>query len=402
MKTVRNMKLLKRLSGIVIAIAALLCAPAMHAQTVTGAVTGIITDPSGAVVPAAKVVAHNMDTGVDSTATTNNAGSYNIKFLPIGRYQVSVEATGFGKETVPPFTLEILQTAAFNIQMKVGGADQTVNVSEAAPILNTNDATLGETITANTIQNFPLNGLDFSALTLYVPGAVNTTGTSGTTSIERSTQYTDSIQLNGNRAQANNYTLDGIDLNETFNNLIAYSPAPESLQEIKVLTANSPADYSNVNGAGVVSVLKSGTNQFHGSAYGYLQDYRLNANSWTNKHADPIIPTNSFSQDQFGGTFGGPIKRDKLFFFVDYLGSRFHTGGTSTASVFTQAMRGGDFSALLAGSNPIQLYDPLNGFAPYAGDTGVPITNPVATYLFAHPNLYPLPNATPSDGIAAN
>jgi hypothetical protein len=105
---------------------------------------------------------------------------------------------------------------------------------------------------------FPLNGLDFSALTLYVPGAVNTQGTSGTTSIERST-YTDSVNLNGNRAQVNNYTLDGIDMNETFNNLISYSPAPESLQEIKVLTANSPADYGNVNGGGVVSILKSGT-----------------------------------------------------------------------------------------------------------------------------------------------
>src|ERR1700678_137046 len=382
MKTVRNMQLLKRLSGIVIAIATLLCAPvALHAQTVTGNITGIVTDSSGAIIPKATVTALNQDTGVSSSANTNAAGLYRIEFLPIGHYKVTVQATGFGTETLPPFSLEILQTVTFNVHLKVGSAAETVEVSAGAPILNTNDATLGETITANTIQNFPLNGLDFSALTLYVPGAVNTTGTSGTTSIERSTQYTDSIQLNGNRAQANNYTLDGIDLNETFNNLIAYSPAPESLQEIKVLTANSPADYSNVNGAGVVSVLKSGTNQFHGSAYGYLQDYRLNANSWTNKHADPIIPTNSFSQDQFGGTFGGPIKRDKLFFFVDYLGSRFHQGGTSQASVFTQAMRNGDFSALLAGSNPIQLYDPLNGFAPYVGNTGVPIVSPVAKFL---------------------
>jgi hypothetical protein len=409
MKTVQNTKFLKRFSGIALALAALLWAPASHAQTVTGGVTGTVTDPSGAVVSGAKVIAHNIDTGVDVAATTNNAGSYNIKFLPIGHYQVSVEAAGFGKETVPPFTLEILQTARFNVQMKVGGTEQTVNVSQAAPILDTNDATLGATITANTIQNFALNGLDFSALTLYVPGSVNTTGTSGTTSIERSTQYTDSIQLNGNRAQANNYTLDGIDLNETFNNLIAYSPAPESLQEIKVLAADAPADYGNVNGAGVVSVLKSGTNQFHGSVYGYVQDYRLNADSWTNKHQIPIIPTNPFSQAQFGGTFGGPIKRDKLFFFVDYLGSRFHTGGTSTASVFTQDMRNGNFSALLAANNPalnagdqIQLYDPENNFTPYADDRGIPIVNPVATYLFANPALYPLPNATPSDGIAAN
>jgi hypothetical protein len=402
MKTARNMKLLKYLSGILIALAALFCAPAMHAQTVTGTITGTVTDPSGAVVAGASVLAHNTDTGVDSTVTTNSTGLYRIQFLPIGRYEVTVDAKGFDKETIPAFQLEVLQTVTFNVKLTVGASSTVVDVSEAAPILNTNDATLSGTFTANTIQNFPLNGLDFSALTLYVPGAVSTVGTSGTTSIERSTQYTDSINLNGNRAQANNYTLDGIDLNETFNNLIAYSPAPESLQEIKVLTANSPADYGNVNGAGVVSVLKSGTNSFHGSAYGYLQDYRLNANSWTNNHATPPIPINSFSQNQFGGTFGGPIKRNKLFFFMDYLGSRYHNGGISQASVFTQAMRNGDFSALLTGSNPIQLYDPLNGFAPYVGNKGVPINNPVAAYLFAHPNLYPLPNATPSDGIAAN
>ena len=390
-----------------------MCAAPALAQTVTGAVTGNVTDPSGAVIPGAKVVAHNLETGVDSTSTTDAAGLYRIAFLPIGRYQVTVEAAGFGQQTVPPFQLEALQTPTFNLKLKPGGGAETVTVSDAAPILDTADATLSGTFTANTIQNFPLNGLDFSALTLYVPGSVSTVGTSGTTSIERSNSYTDSVNLNGNRAQANNYTLDGIDLNETFNNVIAYSPAPESLQEVKVLTANSPADYGNVNGGGVVSVLKSGTNQFHGSAYGYAQDYRLNANSWENKHGSPIIPTNSFSQNQFGGTLGGPIKRDKLFFFVDYLGSRFHQGGTSQASVLTPAMRGGDFSALLGASNPIQLYDSLNGgiklpngtitpYVPYVGNVGVPILNPVAKFLFANPALYPLPNATPADGIISN
>jgi hypothetical protein len=401
-KALQNRKFRNCISGIVIAMAALFCGTGLLAQTVTGTITGLVTDASGAVVPGANVVAHNKDTSVDSSAITNAAGVYRIQFLPIGPYDVTIDAKGFNKETVPTFQLEVLQTATFNVKLSVGSSAEVVNVSEAAPILNTSDATLSGTFTANTIQNFPLNGLDFSALTLYVPGAVSTVGTSGTTSIERSTQYTDSINLNGNRAQANNYTLDGIDLNETFNNLIAYSPAPESLEEIKVLTANSPADYGNVNGAGVVSVLKSGTNQFHGSAYGYLQDYKLNANSWTNKHSTPIVPINPFSQSQFGGTFGGPIKRDKLFFFVDYLGSRYHRGGTASASVFTQAMRNGDFSALLNGSNPIQLYDPLNNFAPYVGNKGVPINNPVAAYLFAHPELYPLPNATPTDGIVNN
>ncbi len=394
-----KMNLYRILFGCTLALLA--CIPAI-AQTVTGSITGEVTDPSGAVIPGANVVAHNLDTGVDTPAATNSDGLYRIQFLPIGHYQVTVQATGFNAASVPPFVLEVLQTAKFNVKLQLGNASTTVNVSAAAPILNTENPTLGITFTSNTIQNVPLNGLDFSALTLYQPGAVDTAGVSGPTMIERSTYFVDTPNMNGNRAQANNYTLDGIDINESFNNLIAYSPAPESLQEIKVLTANSPAEYGNVNGGGVVSILKSGTNRFHGSAYGYVQDYRLNANSWTNNQASPVIPINPYSQAQFGGTFGGPIKRDRLFFFVDYLGSRYHKGGTGTASVFTQAMRNGDFSVLLAGSNPIQLYDSQNNFAPYANNQGVPVVNPVAKFLFANPKLYPLPNATPTDGIAAN
>lgn len=372
------------------------------AQNVNGAVTGNVTDVTGAVVPGAKITVHNVDTGVDSTAVSDASGLYRVSYLPLGRYQLTVEASGFGKKVVPTFTLEALQTPTFNVQLQAGGSTETVNVSDAAPILNTNDATLSGTFSANAIQNFPLNGLDFSALTLYVPGAVSTAGTAGTQSIERSTYYTDSVNLNGNRAQANNYTLDGIDLNETFNNLIAYSPAPESLAEVKVLTANSPANFGNVNGGGIISVLKSGTNAFHGSLYGYLQDYHLNANTWNNNHALPKISKNSFSQNQFGGSIGGPILHNKLFFYADYLGSRYHQGGTSQASVFTQAMRNGDFSALLMNGNNVQLYDAVNGFTPFAHDQNLPINNPVAKYLFAHPELYPVPNATPQDGLTAN
>ncbi len=404
---------MKRLSLSLVVLCASTCTvavlspTAIHSQNVTGAVVGTVADPSGAVVPGATVVAHNVDTGVDSPGTADKAGQYRIANLPIGRYQLTISAAGFGQQTVPPFQLEAVHTATFNVTLTVGGASSTVDVSSAPPILNTTDATLSSTFSANTIATFPLNGLDFSALTLYVPGAVSTAGTSGTTQIERSNYFTDSVNLNGNRAQANNYTLDGIDMNETFNNLISYSPAPESLQEITVLTASSPVDYGNVNGAGVVSTLKSGTNHLHGSLYGYVQDWRYNANSWTNKHTpnpSDIIPLSNspYSQDQFGATFGGPIRRDKLFFFVDYLGSRYHSGGVTYASVLTQAMRNGDFSALLAQPQPIQLYDTQNNFAPYAGDRGIPITNPVAKYLFAHPDIYPLPNATAIDGLTQN
>jgi Carboxypeptidase regulatory-like domain len=374
--------------------------PLAMGQSVNGSITGGVTDPSGAAVAGAHVVAHALDTGADSSTTTNATGIYNIDFLPIGRYQVSVQAAGFNTETLPAFSLEARQTVQFNIKLSVGSSSTTVDVSAAAPILNTTDPTLDSTFTSNTISNFPLNGLDFSALTLYVPGAVNTSGTTGTTSIERSLQYTDTPNINGNRAQSNNYTLDGIDMNEPFNNLISYSPAPEALEEVKVVTADSPVDTGNVNGAGVFSILKTGTNHFHGSAYGYVQDYRLNANSWA--HGNEDLPTSPFSQAQFGGTIGGPILHDRLFFFADYLGSRFHTGGIGTASVLTAAMRGGDFSALLSAANPIQLYDPLNNFAPYVNNQGVAIANPVAQFLIANPKYYPLPNATPTDGLVAN
>jgi hypothetical protein len=397
--------LLRLYFGFVLALLA--CIPMAIAQTVTGSITGEVTDPSGAVLTGASVVAHNLDTNVDTTTTTNEAGRYRIEYLPIGRYQVTVEAAGFNKATLPIFTLEVRQTANFNVKLEVGSTSTTVSVSAAAPILNTDNPTLGSTFSANTIQNFPSNGLDFSALTLYVPGAVNTAGTSGTTSFERSTYYTDTPNMNGNRAQANNYTLEGIDMNETYNNLISYSPAPEALQEVQIITANSPADYGNVNGAGVVSVLKSGTNHFHGSAYGYVQNYRFNANSYSNGQSTPASPINPFSFAQFGGTIGGPLVHNKLFFFGDYLGSRWHKGGMGKASVIPDAMRNGDFSVLLNPSivgvgNTTQLYDPLNSFTAYTGNKGVPIVNPVAKYLFANPKLYPdcgVDNpVTPSNG----
>ena len=398
MKTFRG-----KLALLVLAI--IVSAATSWAQQVTAGITGLVSDRGKGVLPGAQVVARNLDTGVEYPATANSAGLYRIEFLPPGHYQMSVNMAGFKTATVPPFVLEALQTPTFNITMEVGSTSTTVNVTSASPILNTNDPTLGTTITASAIENQPLNGLDYAALTLYVPGTVSTYGTSGTTVIERSASNSavfDSPNMNGNRSQSNNFILDGIDINETFGNFPSYNPAPEALEEVKVLTSNAPADYGNVSGGGIVAVLKSGTNQFHGSAYGYLQDSKTNANTWTNNHQTPIIPINPFTQTQFGGSIGGPILRNKLFFFVDFLGARFHQGGLGQASVFSAAMRNGDFSSLLSSSNPIQLYDSQNGFAPYVNNTGVPILNPVAQFLFAHPSLYPLPNATPSDGVTLN
>jgi hypothetical protein len=387
------------------ALTALLCIAPASAQTVTGSITGEVTDSSGAVIPNAHVTAQNTGTGVKTEAQTNASGAYTIRFLPIGPYTVIVAAPGFSTQNVPPFTLEINQTVKVNAALAVGTTTNTVEVQgDVTPILNTNDASLGITLSTNEIANIPLNGRNFSSVTLYQPGAVATDpqGMTGSNAIERSTFNNGIASINGNRNQANNYTLDGADMNEPQNNLIAYNPAPDALAEVRVISANAPASYGNANGGAVVSILKSGTNHFHGGAYGYLENYNLDANSWGNKHNTPIVPKNPYTQSIFGGTLGGPILRDKLFFFVDYEGVRQHTGGLQTASVLPASMRNGDFSALLTPANGgIQLYDSQNNFAPYANNQ-VPVLNPVAKYLFAHPELYPLPNAAPTDGLLQN
>lgn len=373
---------------------------AVYAQTVTGSVTGEVTDPRGAVIPNAVVIVENIETGVRTTGSTNGAGVYSLRFLPIGHYRVLVSAPGFAQETVSSFALEIDQTVKVNAHLAASGVATTVEVNaSSSPILNTTDGTLGLTLTTNEISNLPLNGRDFSSVTLFVPGAVGSdpTGFSGENAIERNTNSNGIASINGNRNQANNYTVDGIDMNEGQNNLIGYNPAPDAIAEIKVISANAPATYGNVNGGSVVTILKSGTNQFHGSVYGDLQNEDLNANSWSNKDQTPIIPRNPYTQTLFGATLGGPVLRDKLFFFADYEGARFHSGGLGFASVLTQAMRQGDFSAV-----PTPLFDSQNGFTPYIGNKNIPILNPVAQFLIAHPNLYPLPNAIPLDGIVQN
>jgi hypothetical protein len=387
-------------------MAAWLCTGFMYAQTVTGSITGTVTDSSGAVVPGAHVTARNVDTAVQTQTTTNHAGDYTIRFLPIGTYDVTVEAPGFGAQTVPPFALEVNQTAKIDASLTVGSSKENVEVhGEVAPILDTTDATLASTFTANQLGNLPLNGGNFSQVTEFMPGAVVTDPAAMTSNnaIERETYNSGTPSINGNRGQANNYTLEEADNNEPQNNLIAYNPAVEALGELRVISSNAPATYGNANGGAVIAIFKSGTNQFHGSAYAYLENYHLDANTWSNNFQIPVVPKNPYNQTRFGGTLGGPIWRSKkLFFFGDYYGVRKHSGGLGTASVLTAAMRTGDFSALYTDpSGSVQLYDTQNNFAEFQNNQ-VPVLNPVVQYLVANPKLYPLPNATPTDGLMAS
>jgi len=376
-------------------LVALFCLSCALGQTVTGSITGQVTDPSGAMVVNATVIAENVATGVKTSTQTNAAGVYTIRFLPIGTYTVTVDAAGFSQAKIAPFTLEIDQTQKIDTKMKIGATTQVVVQEDFHPILDTTDATLGNSLSTNEIQNIPLNGRNFSSLTLFQPGAVDTdpTGMTGNNAIERNTFNSGIVAINGNREQGNNYTLEGADNNEPQNNLIAYNPAPDAIAELRVVSANANATYGNANGGAIVTILKSGTNSFHGSAYDLLENQNFDANSWANGLTGS--PITKYTQNIFGGTFGGPIMRNKLFFFVDYEGVRRHTAQPlQQTSVVTPQMLAGNFSAL----SGIQLYDSQNNFAPYTGNR-VPVVSPIAQFLAAHPEIYPAPNRTPQDGL---
>src|SRR6516225_3955190 len=345
--------------GLVVwAVGLILALPAVG-QTGTGAITGEVTDPSGAVVVGAQVTAENTATAVRTSTKTNSVGVYTIRFLPIGSYTLTIEASGFAAQKLGPLTLEIDQTAKINVGLAIGDSTTVTVQAELHPILDATDSTLGNVLSSNEIANIPLNGRNFSALTLYIPGAIDTdpTGMRGNNAIERNTFNSGQVEINGNRTQENNYTIEGADNNEPQNNLIAYNPAPDAIAEFRVVAANANATYGNANGGAIITILKSGTNNFHGSAFDLLENQNLDANSWANGLTNS--PITRYTQNIFGGTLGGPIFRNKLFFFVDYEGIRRHSAQPlQQASVLTPAMLKGDFSALTA--QGIQLVDSQN------------------------------------------
>ncbi len=349
------------------------CSIAMG-QTITGSVTGTVSDASGAAVGAAKVTATNVDTGVQTTTTTNGDGVYSLRFLQIGHYKISIVAQGFGTSTVGPFNLEVGQEAKVDGRLKLGSVNEVVEVTTAAPILNSENPSTGTSITAEQATELPLQARNFSSLTTLVAGAVATTPANAN-NVGRPT-YNSGFFVNGNREQTNNYTLDGVDINDAIDNYINYSPNVDAIGELRIISGNATAEYGNANGGQVVMVTKSGTNIFHGNAFWFLENNNLNANSWSNKHTadrNAIGAVPSLNRSIFGGTFGGPVFKDRLFFFVDYQGARQHSSSTEGDNVATAAMR--------------------SGFVPNTGKT-VAILNPVAKYLFAHPEIYPLPNTS--------
>ena len=328
--------------------AALVSSFPLRAQDVTASVNGVVSDSTGATVAAAKVTAGDLDRGTTFSAVTDSAGAYNLSRLPVGRYQIKVTKTGFEAAIQPKVELEINQVAKLDFQLKVGNISESVEVTGAAPILQAETTTVGTVMQSEAITSLPLETRNYNQLTLLMPGAVTTSP--GAFNTGQSTFNSGRPYINGNREQANYYLLDGMENVEFVDNNVAYAPNVDAIEEFNVITNNPPADYGQFMG-GVISVItKSGTNAYHGDAFEFFRNNDLNANEWLRNFSqfssESANPQNLRWND-FGGTIGGPIKKNKLFFFGDFQGSRFdHPTTVVSMNTFTTAENSLNFTDL--------------------------------------------------------
>lgn len=327
----------------------------LDAQEITAVINGVVTDPSGAAISGAKVTARDLERGSTFPTSTDGSGFYNLPRLPVGRYEIRVSNPGFQAAIKSEVILQLNQSAKIDFALQVGDVSQTVEVTGSAPILQTQATQLGTVLDAKTNVQLPLATRNYVQLTLLAPGAI-TTDPSMFTGAESSFNGGRPL-INGNREQTDNFLLDGMDNNQISENAVGYTPSVDAIHEFNMITQNASAEFGNFMG-GIISVsTKGGTNSYHGNAFEFFRNDQLNANNWANNFnglARPLLRWN-----EFGGSLGGRIIRDKLFFFGDYQGSRFDQPATSSAySVFTSAERQGDFSQLLSLPTPIQLYYP--------------------------------------------
>jgi hypothetical protein len=392
-------------------------------QDVTAAIVGTVTDPTGAPINGASVTATDVERATVWTAKTSESGAYSISRVPVGTYKVEITAQGFQKLVRPPFTLVLNQTARVDAQMKVGQVTETVEVTSSTPVLKTETTEVDTIIDARTNDNLPLATRNPVQLTLLSPGAVTVDAASlnlGSNTAEGGGRP----YINGNREQANNFLLDGIDNNQVSENRLGLTPSPDAIQEFNLITNNASAEFGNFQGGIVNTSIKSGTNSFHGDVFEFFRNDTFNANKWENglTAGTPkgVLPTPKLRWNMFGGTFGGPIIKNKLFFFGDYQGGRLdHPQTSGTITVLTPAEAGGDFSALLAkgitlynpcaagtgiSGSPCQLVAPASR-TPFPGNI-IPsnMLNPAFTKLVGDP-LYPhsvTPDTGTGFGLAIN
>jgi len=345
----------------------------LYAQLYSGSLTGIVTDPSGAVIPAAAVTLRDEGKGFTYTASTNAIGRYLLRPLPPSTYTLTVGAKGFQTFTQSGITLDVNQSSEINLSLLVGTATQTINVEARSPVLETQNATTGQEVDRTFIDKMPLVGRGVMDLTFLAPGVNPAPGNTfgSITSEFGSNNFTS----NGGRNATADVLVDGVSATGTEQNggiqTVLYTPSVDDVQEFKIQQNSFSAEFGSTSNTVVNVVTRSGTNQFHGSAYEFFRHQNLDANNWFSNAAGMGLPPLRYND--FGATVGGPIQKEKTFFFADYEGSRQHTLSTFTGGVPSAPERQGDFGELcgraggtfdatgLCSAPAGQLWDPYSG-----------------------------------------
>jgi len=369
----------------------------VSAQIDTASIVGTIKDPTAAVVGGAKVSVTNIATGETQSATTGSDGAFVFPYLRVGTYTVAVEATGFKKAVSNPVSLDVQDRKQVDIQLQLGSAQQVVDVTVEAPLLDTQTADVGNVVSGQQATDLPLNGRRYDQLAQLTAG-VNTSSPSFQQRAEGV------FSVNGNSSTENNFVLDGADNNSYTTNLQdqsaqAVQPAVDSLSEFKLQTRDYNVEYGRSAGGVINAAIRSGTNRFHGDVYEYFRNDKLDARDY---FAPSTARKPIFQQNQFGVTLGGPIRKDKTFFFVNWEGRRIRDGLTLQGLVPTPLMRNLNFSEFPAANLPHSPTAP--GLSPQfsncissSGVLSSSCVDPTAAKLLA---LYPLPNEnTSSEGV---
>ena len=310
--------------------------PPLSAQGTGGRILGRVSDPSGAVLSNAKIVATNDATGVAHNAVSNDSGDFVFPDLPVGTYSLTFDLTGFKTVIRHSIALDVNQVITLNMTMQLGATQEVVDVTSEAPLVETSSTQLGAVVNNRSVNELPLNTRDTYQFLQLQPGVQSQLGSSGGTFY--GSDDAGAVSVNGGRGRANNFSVNGGDANDAFVNLPTIQPTPDAIDEFRVISNTFDAEYGRNSGAVVNVVTKSGTNQWHGDVYEYFRNTVLNAQGYFNT----VKPQEN--QNQFGGTFGGPLKKDRTFFFLSYEGRRVRQGiSGETVNVPTSQERNGVF-----------------------------------------------------------
>lgn len=361
-----------------IAILALLLACAASAQERTGSLAGKVMDASGASMTSVEVTLRNPQTGWERGAIrTADDGSYQFLFVPVGEYELTARKNGFQPLTHEGIRISVNQAARIDVALNISATEQSVTVTGDALQVNTQNAVGGVTIGAREIAELPLNGRNFIQLGTLIPGAVQVPTRYEVQGLSPSRN---GFSINGQRTQSNNFLLDGVTNNDANFNGYVLTPPPDALEQFKIITSNFSAEYGQQSGSVVTAITKAGTNRYHGNVWNFLRNDRLDARDFFSTSRPPL------RQNQFGGSLGGRIVRDRTFFFGYYEGLRARVGTVQNVVVLTEAQRGGNLSGL----TPAPL-DPASGNQPFPGGL-IPSSriNPISRALLD--TFVPLPN----------